>query len=102
MNVITTWMNVMLGVLIRFIGVHLYWLVLRCDEIFLLVCEWKRGRVWLAFLLLNPLFVGLLVLFYRTVANSDTHCLLVDHRAFYLGLPLIKMQINFNSKDHIK
>jgi hypothetical protein len=62
----------------------------------------KRGRVWLAFLLLNPLFVGLFVLFYHTVTNSDTLCLLVDHRAFYLGLPLIRMHINFNLRDHIK
>jgi hypothetical protein len=26
----------------------------------------------------------------------------VEHRAFYLGLPLTRMQINFNPKDHIK
>jgi len=57
----------------------------------------KESRILLAFLLLDRLFAGLLVLFYLTVPQSDSHCLLVDHRTFYLGFPLKKMQINFNT-----
>jgi hypothetical protein len=62
----------------------------------------KIGQSIAGILIVEPSVCRIIVLFYLIAPQCDSHCLLVDHRAFYLGFPLTKVQINFNPKGHIK